>query len=144
MEFNPTFYPIDSIILKGRIEDLSSLQQIQEVGKPEINKVVSGTLKVETNANLFPKGGMEAFEKYLTQNAILPDNHKKKRVIVKILVNFDEFGNITRFTNQNKANSALFEQAKKIVTEGPLWSPEINNGRPVTTEKELKIVFRKK
>jgi hypothetical protein len=144
MEFNPALYPSDTSVLSGRISDLSNLKQITNVGEPVINKAVSGVLKVEMNANLFPKGGMETFEKYLEDKALLPDSYKKKRAVVKMMIDFNEFGTITGFTNQNKADSALFEQAKKIVTEGPIWSPEIKNGRPVTTEKELKIVFRKK
>lgn len=146
MKFNPALNPTDTIQVLSMIQDQSKPipVTIEGAGRLEINKALNGAIKVESNANVWPEKGMEAFEKYLEDNAVLPDNYGKRRVVVEILVMFDEFGSITGFANQNQADSVLFEKAKTIVGNGPKWSPEIRNSRPVTSEKELKIIFKKK
>ncbi len=117
---------------------------IRGYGKPEINKEVSSALKTESNVHVSPAGGMIEYEKYLEKKAVLPDNYKRNRVVVKLLVTFDKFGSISGITNENKADSLVFEMAKKIIETGPKWSPEIRNRMPVNSEKELRIVFRKR
>ena len=117
---------------------------VRGYGKPEINKTVSSAIRVESNARVWPAGGMEEYEKYLEEKAVLPDDFKHNREVVKIVVNFDKFGDITGFTNKNNADSTVFEMAKDIIKNGPKWSPEIRNRMPVNSEKELKIVFRKR
>ena len=146
VEFDPTLQPADTNRILSIMQDQSGpdLIVIRGIGTPEVNKAVSGAIKVESNVSVWPKGGMELFEKYLEEKAVLPDNYRKNRAVINLKVNFDQFGDITGFTNENEADSLLFELAKKMVKNGPDWSPEIQNGRPVTSEKELKIVFRKK
>ena len=146
MEFDATLQQNDTVRITSQFQDQSPPGQIsiRGLGKPEINEAVSGTVNIESNANVWPKGGMEEFEKYIENKAVLPDEYGKNRDVVKIIVFFDRFGSITGFTNNNQADSTLFERAKKMVENGPEWSPEIRNSMPVNSEKELKIVFRKK
>ncbi len=142
-EFHPS---ADSINIIRMAPEQSALGEVVVTGygKPEINKALSSAVRVEKNVNVWPVGGMEELEKYLEEKAVLPKDYKQNRAVVELVVKFDKFGAISGFTNENSADSLLFEQAKKMIKEGPKWTPEIRNRQPVDSEKELKIVFRKK
>ena len=90
-----------------------------------------------------PVGGMNTYKTYLEEKAILPDNFKRNREVVKLLIHFDETGDITNIKNKNQADTVVFEDAKKIVMGGPEWNPEIKDGKPVISQTELRIVFKK-
>lgn len=91
-----------------------------------------------------PIGGMDKFEDYLEKMAVLEENYSAKRAVVKLKIQFNSDGEITKIENTNNADSGIFEKAKELLINGPEWTPEFKNGENIESEKDLKIVFRKK
>ena len=90
-----------------------------------------------------PFGGFENYDIYLNSTALIPENYDAKKAVVKIKFIVDSTGLISEFQNRNSADTLLFSKAKEIILNGPKWSPEIKNGKPLNSTVKLKIVFRK-
>ncbi len=129
-------------------EDFADSHAVAPAGKalPEMAAPKSAS-KMRTailaDSKAQPEIGMSEFKKYLKNEAILPNNYPKRKEPVKLLLEINASGEITKFQNQNSADSLLFEQAKRIIQDGSKWQPEIKNGVSVESEIEIKIVFRK-
>jgi len=100
-------------------------------------------VKEMADSKAVPNGGFDIFNTYLDSAALLPENYKKKKVVVKIEFKIDSQGVISDFANKNNADSLLFEKAKEIILNGPKWSPKIKDGERLDSTVKLKIVFRK-
>ncbi len=143
------FHPSpDSMNVIGLEPVQMALDEVAVIGYGSYNqkKTLTGSVSRVTkvkNTPIQPVNGMEAYKKYLDENAILPDNYKRKREVVKLLIHFDETGDITQTENKNQADSVVFEKAIKMVKNGPEWKPEIRDGEPVKSQTELRIVFQK-
>lgn len=139
----------DSLNVIGLEPDQMGLDEVVVIGYGSKNQkqLLTGNISRVTkvkDTKVKPVEGMGAFTKYLDESAILPRDYKRKREVVKLLVHFDETGEITEIENQNHADSVVFEAAKKMVKNGPQWNPEIKDGKTIESVIALRIVFRKK
>jgi hypothetical protein len=143
-EFQPS---PDSLNVIGLEPEQMALDEVVVTGygnnqKRTLTSSVSRVTKVR-DTKVQPVEGMENYKKYLEENAILPADYKGNREVVRLLIYFDEIGEITKIENKNQADTVVFEEAKNMVTNGPEWNPEIKNGKPIESQTELRIVFRK-
>lgn len=95
------------------------------------------------DSKALPNGGFDNFDTYLDSTVLLPGNYNKKKAVVKIKFKIDSEGLISDFQNRNSADTLLFSKAKKIIKNGPKWSPKIKNEKRLDSTVKLKIVFRK-
>jgi hypothetical protein len=114
------------------------------VGTPATQKrtLVSSVQKMEEDRKAQPEIGMDLYKKYLKEEAILPNNYDKKKQRIKISFTVNESGHTTNFRNVNGADSVIFKKAIEIIENGPMWQAEIKNGKAVSSEMTLKIIFR--
>ena len=135
-EFNPSG---DSLVVVAL--------QPSEMAQNEMVVIGYGTIgenkKEQTIQNAQPVGGMDNFEKYLKENAILPENYPSKRVVAKVQLHLNSAGEIIKIKNINNTGRELFEKTKQIILNGPDWVPEMKNGKNTASETELRIVFKK-
>jgi protein TonB len=90
-------------------------------------------------------GGQAALEKYITNNIEYPqeaiDNNVEGTVNVQFLV--DEKGNVSNVkTIGNKIGSGLEEEAVRVVSAMPKWSPGQVKGKNVKTWRTLPITYQ--
>ncbi|HKI88658.1 MAG TPA: hypothetical protein VKA38_06500, partial [Draconibacterium sp.] len=143
------FHPSpDSLNIIGLEPNQLALDEVVVSGYDSSNKKKTLTSSVTLATKIKdiavqPVDGMDAYKNYLEKNAVLPDNYKRNHKVVKLLIHFDETGEITDIENKNQADFIIFEEAKKVVKNGPVWNPEIKDGNPVESQTELRIVFRK-
>ncbi|MBD5281120.1 MAG: TonB family protein [Bacteroides sp.] len=99
---------------------------------------------VETMAE-FP-GGMKALMSYLSENIRYPEesfkNDEQGRVIVKFVVQPD--GSISDVTVVKGVSPLLDEEAVRIVSEMPKWTPGQVKGKNVASYFNLPVTFRLK
>lgn len=115
-------------------------QFLSEIYKKKTQEVKA--VKNIKNRAAQPLSGMDEFKNYLTENALLPPHYKKKRVRVKLGFTVDIAGYLSDFKNLNNADSVLYKKAVSLVTDGPAWLPEFENGKPVPSQQQIRIVFR--
>jgi hypothetical protein len=119
-------------------------EKVQVVsGITEQDKVITEKKVQLQDAVAQPEGGMAEFKRYLERQAVLPKGSGNTATTVNLMIKLDDEGKITGIENLNKSDAALFEQAKKIIRNGPGWKPQILNGQPVPAKVMLKIVFKK-
>lgn len=145
---------ISEIQAQNKSEAAEKLQEFQFVANENNQNQVqpSATAPREKSGNRIfaedskatPVLGIIEFENYIDSSAILSTNFKRNKATVKLIIEINELGETTRFQNLNKTDSLLFEHTKQIILNGPKWNPEIKNGVAISSEIELKIVFRKK
>ena len=143
-EFHPS---PDSLNVIGLEPEQMALDEVVVTGygsnqKRTLTGSVSRVTKVK-DTKVQPVEGMDAYKNYLDENAILPADFQQNREVIKLIIHFDKTGEITEIENKNQTDAVVFEEAKKIVKKGPEWNPEIKDGKPVESQTELRIVFRK-
>ncbi|MCS3800982.1 energy transducer TonB [Niastella sp. OAS944] len=91
----------------------------------------------------FFKGGDSAWQKYIDENLVYPQDAKSKKiegvVTVEFIVGVD--GTITEAKALNGPEE-LRQSAVDVVMRSPKWWPRIQSGRQVKTLKKCDIVFK--
>jgi hypothetical protein len=90
-----------------------------------------------------PKIGAASFRKYMDEKAILPVDYTEKKVIVKVGLKIDAQGNVVSVENVGQAEPSIFNMARKLILEGPVWNPRRVNGTPVESEMTWRLIFKK-
>lgn len=119
------------------------LSEVVSIGYGKPKKLNQQPLVIEIDRPAQPIIGMKKYEEYLTEKAKLPSNYPKKKERVEIKFEINEYGETIHLQNLNQADSLIFEQAKQLISTGPMWQAEIKNGKEISSEKVLKITFRK-
>lgn len=144
-EFQPTS---DSVKIIGLESSQLALEEIVVAEKvPDRKKQTAGYVtaaKPILDSPAQPIGGMDKFQLYLEKMAVLEENYSSRKVGVKVKIKFNSDGEITGIENLNNADADIFERTVKIIQDGPEWTPEFKNGVNIESERELKIIFRKK
>ena len=119
---------------------------LYEVGTPilpqaEGIEMVVDAVEIPDVAPMYP-GGSSAYQAYIRQNLHYPDAARAKGVSGTVLVSFivDEQG---RILNPEVARGVegLNEEALRLTTTMPWWTPGRKNGRPVRSSSFLRIRF---
>ncbi|UII35079.1 energy transducer TonB [Fulvivirga ulvae] len=90
-----------------------------------------------------PKGGFEAFYKYVSQSMRYPAQARRMgiegRVFVQFVVTPD--GSISDVQIARGIGVGCDEEAKRIIENAPLWNPPRQRGVPVSQRIMIQIVF---
>jgi TonB family protein len=135
---------------------VTSLQPIVVVGYSSAAKPVTSTsanpssntgtakgeiFSVEQNPE-FP-GGMQALGMYLARNVRYPVEAQQNNTQGTVFVQFtvDKTGDIQGLRVKKGIGSGCDEEAVRVVSQMPRWTPGVQNGRPVMTQYVLPIQF---
>jgi periplasmic protein TonB len=110
-------------------------------------KVEKDKMGYYTNTDVLPAygGGQDALQTYISNNIEYPqdaiDNNAEGTVNVQFVV--DEHGNVSNVkTVGNKIGYGLEEEAIKVVSQMPKWTPGQVKGKYVKTWRTLPIMYR--
>jgi TonB family protein len=91
----------------------------------------------------FP-GGNEAMIEFLQQEMVYPKAARKKgiegRVVLQFVINID--GWITNIEVVRSVEKSLDDEARRVISLMPQWTPGTQNGKPVYVKFTLPIVFK--
>ena len=132
----------------------TNIVKAKKTGKASVKMTADANAKIEkdksgyyTNTEVLPayNGGQSALENYITNNIEYPleaiDNNAEGTVSVHFLV--DEKGNISNVTTVgNKIGYGLEEEAVRVVSKMPEWTPGKVKGKSVKTWRTLPITYR--
>jgi len=91
-----------------------------------------------------PAGGFKAFKKYMDQNMIFPGEYiPGERQVVLLQFTLLSTGSITDFQTLKTPGEPYTLEAKRLIMEGPEWTPASTPGGPVDEEVRIRIVFKK-
>ena len=90
-----------------------------------------------------PKGGMEAYEKYLKNKLEYPEEAKEKNISGEVTVSFliDRKGKLEDFKIEKGLEESCNEEAIRLIKEGPEWEPAMENGKEVEQRREVTVEF---
>lgn len=102
------------------------------------------TRRVGANAEPEPLGGKNLFNTYIDNNIQYPKSEEKgKREVVKIKFIVSELGDLSNFSViKGPENEDFLKEAIRVLSQGPKWSPAVEDGLPVEKEVVLRIVFK--
>ena len=109
--------------------------------------VVAGKAVIEDKDKTFnlaqPQGGKDAYEKYIQQKLVYPEQALKNEVEGRVTIQFtvDDKGNLSNFKVINSLGFGCDDEAIRLVREGPAWSPSKKNDKAVTEEVKVGVKF---
>jgi periplasmic protein TonB len=111
------------------------------IGEDENDKVIPFAGIAEPP--VYP-GGDEAMWEFLGDNLNYPEHARQIQLEGTVHVTFvvDQFGNVTKITVPREIGGGLDEEAKRVVSLMPRWTPGKQNGRPVKVGFHLPIIFK--
>jgi protein TonB len=88
-------------------------------------------------------GGTKALVKYLKRNVDYPQEIREKEIEDKVYVEFvvNPDGSLSDINALTVKNNTLKEEAVKVVSEMPNWTPGVNKGQTVPVRLILPISF---
>ena len=91
-----------------------------------------------------PVGGYPLFYEFLAKNLDYPRDALKNRVEGKVFVQFviEKDGSLTNFKVLKGIGSGCDEEAIRVLTTAPNWSPGKQRGRNVRVYRTIPIIFR--
>ena len=109
----------------------------QEVTEAEPSKQVFKSVEVAQK----PKGGMEAFYKFVSNNYNYPPQAQEQGVNGRVLLQFvvEKDGSLTDIKVLRDLKYGTGEEAVRMLKKAPKWKPGIQNGRPVRVQFTLPI-----
>lgn len=123
-----------------------SLSAQTENQSQEQSCIKEGDTSFVTNPDIQPsfKGGEEEMRAYLAANLKYPvisqENGEQGRVIVSAIVNVD--GSLSDVKVEKSVSPSLDKEAKRLVSNMPLWNPGMVNDEPVRTKCLIPVSFR--
>ncbi len=91
-----------------------------------------------------PKGGMGAFYEYIQKKLRYPNQARRMGIEGKVFVQFvvDKDGTITDVQAVKGIGAGCDEEAARVISEAPKWSPGKQRGKPVKVRMILPITFK--
>lgn len=108
--------------------------------------IVSESLGDEDkNMAEFP-GGQKALMDYMISNVKYPTEAKEKNIEGKVFVSFtiDAKGKVTNVAIAKGADKLLDDEAMRVVKSMPKWKPATKDGKAVSSEMTLPVLFKLK
>lgn len=121
--------------------DLSGLGD--EKGEAAVAEVVKETVYTYVEQMPQPPGGMEGLMQYLGKNIKYPALALRNQVEGKVFVNFvvGPSGQITNVTVTKGIGAGCDEEAVRVISKMPAWSPGKQNGRAVSVSYTVPVTF---
>lgn len=123
-----------------------------DVNIPENGPGIGGNGVTEDKETIFltvedmpkPKGGMEAWAKFLQKNLRFPGMAQQEGVSGKVFVSFiiERDGHLTDIKLVRGAGYGFDEEAMRVLKLAPAWSPGKQNGNPVRVQFTMPINFQ--
>jgi protein TonB len=131
----------------GPIGIPSSLQGLPRIGGPGGGSSLgSGTDEIIDIPDEMPEfpGGMSALYDYLHKNTKIPLDAINQGLSAKVFVQFvvEPNGQISMVESLNQAPDMLVQEALRVISNMPEWSPGKNNGKPVRVAYTIPIEFK--
>ncbi|MGF7139576.1 energy transducer TonB [Roseimarinus sediminis] len=110
----------------------------------ELNKVEASTEETLSDSNAAPQGGIDELIQYVEKNVIYPLNDESgEREALRIGFTVSVSGRLYNFKQeQGPENQQFFNEAVRVLQQGPSWSPAIKDGKAVEEQVSLDVVFR--
>ncbi|MFN3916494.1 MAG: energy transducer TonB [Flavobacteriales bacterium] len=91
----------------------------------------------------FP-GGVIAMNKYIIENLVYPQEALENGIFGKVYIQFTvrKDGSIADVNSLRPTHPLLDEEAIRVVSSMPPWSPGILNGQPVNVRHSLPLHFK--
>ena len=120
-------------------QEFTIVEQPVKVEEEEPDKIF---LVVEQSAE--PRGGMAGFYKFISENIRYPGQARRMNVEGKVFVEFvvDKDGTLNQFTVVKGIGAGCDEEAIRVVSLSPPWSPGKQRGKPVRQRMVLPIYFK--
>lgn len=103
-------------------------------------------LKQENDMDKVPEfvGGMEAMTKYIVENTHYPDAAVKSKTTGKVMVSFlvTKEGKVVKATIKRGVSKELDEEALRVISSMPNWTPGEKDGKKVDAEMVLPVSFK--
>lgn len=118
-------------------EAVTKLMEIEEQG-PQQEKIFSNPEVLP-----IPKGGMQAYMKYVGQNLIYTKEMTENNIngILEVVFIVEKDGRITNVKTKKDLGYGSAKVAEDVVKNGKKWHPGIQNGKSVRTAFTLPIKF---
>ena len=138
----PDFESRDSISKINAILD-SNLNNDERKSLTEV-KILPGPMPKDRPA--LPANGIKTFDRYLQESLVYPEAAKSKRVRGRVIIEFtvEEDGSTSNHKILRSLGYGCDEEAIRLIKEGPVWQPKIENGATVQTVIKKTIRFRPK
>ncbi len=113
-----------------------------QMEEPEEEKIETEFLIVEDPPT--PKGGMKAFNKFLSKHIKYPDQARRMGIEGKVFVEFvvDKDGSLTNIHVVKGIGAGCDEEAIRVLKSAPKWEPGKQRGRPVKVRLTVPISFK--
>lgn len=120
-------------------QEFTIAEQPVKIEEEEPDKIF---LVVEQSAE--PRGGMAAFYKFVSENIRYPGQARRMNVEGKVFVEFvvDKDGTLNQLTVVKGIGAGCDEEAVRVVSLSPPWSPGKQRGKPVRQRMVLPIFFK--
>jgi protein TonB len=81
----------------------------------------------------FKGGGLEKFREWIFKNTIYPQEAIDKKIRGKVVLSFvvEKDGSVSNVNVLKGVNPLLDNEAVKVISESPKWSPGLQRGQPV-------------
>ncbi len=137
------FDAIDKILASNPTIELPPLPGMQAEPDPIMNEETTIHMVVEEPAQ-FNGGNLMEFNKWVAQNLKYPqlaiENQIQGKVTVQFVVNAK--GKVESASILRGVDPSLDEEAKRVITSSPLWTPPKQGGRPVKQLFTLPVIFK--
>jgi len=118
----------------------------EPVGNADVQAVTEDTgnqVFTAVEVEPVPKGGLEAFYKFLGDKIKYPNAAKEAgtqgRVILQFVVEKD--GSLTDIKVMREPGNGLGDEATRVLKLAPKWQPGIQNGKPVRVQYTIPVNF---
>ena len=110
--------------------------------------LITPTTFLKGDENVIPaefEGGKDAMISYLGENIIYPEALKEQRAEALIHISFviSPTGKVKKVKVEKASDYTEFDlEAKRVISEMPDWKPATKNGKPVSFQMTLPILFK--
>ncbi len=112
--------------------------------KIDIEEEDPNTLFTIVEESASPVGGMDAFYAYLARSIIYPNQARRMQIEGKVFVEFvvEKDGRITGVRTLKGIGAGCDEEAVRVLTNAPKWTPAKQRGRTVRQKMVIPVNFR--
>ena len=134
------------ITLDVEVTEQTAVQDVIVTVEPEIEEEKVDEIFSIVEVHPEPVGGIKTFMKYLAENIKYPNAASRLGVSGKVYVQFvvEKDGSLTDIKVIKGIGAGCDEEAVRVLTEAPKWSPGKQRGVPVRVYKMVPINFQLK
>lgn len=131
----------EPIITEQKEED-KNLEEEKENEPINENPDDPEVLRIVEELPQFP-GGMVEYMKWLTKNLRYPPAALSRKIQGRVMVSFivEKDGSVTNFKLEQRANTFLDNEALRVLSKMPNWTPGKENGKVCRSKVAVPVVF---